>query len=210
MKKHLFFSTLFLFVSLFAFGQSVKVKTKKNPEKKQIEFFVINDSDFTQEVTLYFAEIKGLKGYDEPVTKQVAPKDKTLFLTLTWDYIYDYKYGIKKKEIRTDTDLAKMAAEKDPHMLMDFSKINEGIVIFDNVECKRCNLATSYMLDQGMDFKIVDITPNEKNAKNRDFMQKTIKEKDKNLAQYITPIFIVNGKMTHSHKDLLAFIKSLK
>ena len=197
-------------ISLFTFGQSVKVKTKKNPEKKQIEFYITNDSDFTQEVTLFFAEIKGLKGYDEPVTKQVSPKSKELFLTLTWDYIFDYKYGIKKKEVRTDGDLSRIAAQKDPHMLKDFSKVNNGIVIFDNVECKRCNQATSYLLDKGIAFKIVDITPNEKNAKNRDFMQQTIKEKDKSLTQYITPIFIVNGKMTHSHKDLEAFIKSLK
>lgn len=210
MRKQILLTTIFLLASLFSFSQSVKVKTKKNPEKKQIDFFVTNDSDFTQEVTLYFAEIKGLKGYDKPVTKQVSSKDKVLFLTLTWDYIYDYKYGIKKKEVRTEGDLSRIAAQKDPYMLKDFSKINEGIVIFDNVECKRCNIATSYMLDKGLDFKIVDITPSDKNAKNRDFMQKTIKEKDKNLAQYITPIFIVNGKMTHSHKDLEAFIKSLK
>ena len=92
----------------------------------------------------------------------------------------------------------------------NFSKINEGIVIFDNVECNRCNKSTSYMLDNNINFKIVDISPTEANAKNRDFMQKVIKEKDKNLTQYITPIFIVNGKMSHSHQDLDAFLKSLK
>ena len=210
MRKQIMITVVFLMTALFTFGQSVKVKTKKNPEKKQIEFFITNDSDFTQEVTLYFPEIKGLKGYDGPVTKQVSAKSKALFLTLTWEYLFDYKYGIKKKEVRTEADLSRIAAQKDPYMLKDFSKVNNGIVIFDNVECKRCNLATSYMLDKGLDFKIVDITPSDKNVKNRDFMQKTIKEKDKNLAQYITPIFIVNGKMTHSHKDLEAFLKTLK
>ena len=201
---------LFLALSFQMSAQSVKVSTKKNPEKKQIEFFVSNNADFTQEVTLYFPLIKGLKGYDGPVTKQVAPKSKELFLTLTWEYIFDYKYGIKKKQIKTESDLAKMAERKNPYLLKDFSKINEGIVIFDNVECNRCNKSTSYMLDNNINFKIVDISPTEANAKNRDFMQKVIKEKDKNLTQYITPIFIVNGKMSHSHQDLDAFLKSLK
>jgi len=97
-------------------------------------------------------------------------------------------------------------AEKKAHYLKDVSRINEGIVIFDDIECTRCSYATSFMMEHNIDFKIVNISDDKENL---NLMWNTIRAKGKSM-NVKTPVIMVDGELSHSHEDLQQFLKGLK
>ena len=100
-----------------------------------------------------------------------------------------------------------IAVNKEAFMLKDFSKINEGIVIFEKLECPRCNRALAFLLDNNIAFKSVDVS---KGKKENNHKMWEILKKHGITKVAATPVFLVNGKLSHSHKNLGAFLESLK
>ena len=67
-------------------------------------------------------------------------------------------------------------------------------------------MVTNYLVGNEIDFKIIDLSASKDNSK---LMWKTIKEKGASLKVKL-PVIIVDGKLTHSHKDIKAFLEALK
>ncbi|MBT8266565.1 MAG: hypothetical protein KJO41_06305 [Bacteroidia bacterium] len=206
MTKYIIRIALIFFVSISAFSQQKDIEFKIEDNDKTLSVICFNNSEVTQEVVLTLKEVKGLKGYSKPITKTLAPKSKINFIDLTYDYVYSYKLAYSKKPVITSEEKTKKLKEKNAHLLEDYTKINEGIVIFDDTECTRCSFATNFMMENNIDFKIVDISKNEENLK---LMWKTIREKGLSL-KVKTPVIMVNGEVSHSHNDLQQFLEGLK
>ena len=89
--------------------------------------------------------------------------------------------------------------------------------MFHKNNCPRCIKTTNYLLDNNIDFKWVQIPSNEQIVSNtapkelldnQSILQEKLKEK-KISGSFTTPIFMVNGKITHSHRDLDKFLAKL-
>ena len=206
MRKNLFVFALISLFSFVGFAQQKDIEFKVQDNEKTLSVICYNNSDATQEVTLTIKDIKGLKGYSKPIKKIVSPNSNVLFIDLTYEYVYSYKLAYSKKKIVTEEEKANLKEQKESHYLKDVSKINEGIVIFDDIECARCSYATNYMMEHNIDFKIVNISNNKQNL---DLMWNTIREKGKSM-NVKTPVIMVNGELSHSHDDLQQFLQGLK
>ena len=206
MKKRILISALYICVSIISIAQQKDIEFKVEDLDKNLSIICLNNSEFMQEVELTINNIKGLKGYSNPINKTLPPKSKTLFIDLTYEYIYGYELSYSKKRVESEEEKLGKAASKKLHYLDDLTKINDGIVIFDDIECARCSYATNYLMEKNVDFKIVNISNNKDNLK---LMWKTIKEKGQNM-HVKTPVIIVNGKLSHSHADLKNFLEGLR
>ncbi|NND53102.1 MAG: hypothetical protein HKN54_11940 [Flavobacteriaceae bacterium] len=199
-------AALFLCVSLLTYGQQKDIDFQIDEADNSLSIFCLNNSDSHQEVVLSILDIKGLTGYTNPIKKVLAPQTRTHFLDMTYDIVYEYKLSYTKKAVQSEEEIIAKARKKESLYLDDFSKLNEGIVIFDDIECTRCSYATNYLMEKNIDFKIVNISDNKENLK---LMWKTIKEKGHSM-HVKTPVIMVNGELSHSHTDLHNFLEGLK
>lgn len=204
--KRLLSTTFFLFflVATTIAQQNISFSTDKKPGVLTI--YGHNNSDEDLEITLTLKNIKMLKGYTKPITKLVKAKSKVNFIDLTYKYdVYTYKmsYTYKKPETELATKLKNI--NKSDYYLNDFSKIDEGIVVFDDEGCGNCRLVVNYLVGNDIDFKIISLANNKDNQK---FMWKTIKEKGASMKVKL-PVIVVNGEVSHSHSDWNAFLKKL-
>jgi glutaredoxin len=206
MKKSI---ALVILLCVFTQGwtQTKKIEFKVDKEPNALAITGYNNTDEDLEITLTIKDIKLLKGYTKPIVKVVPAKSNVLFIKLTFEYdFYKYKlsYGFKKVPSKTDKKIA--AYNKKDHYLKDVSKINEGIVVFDDEGCSRCRTVTNYLVTNDFDFKIIDLSDGKENMK---LMWKVIKEKGADM-NVKSPVIIINGELSHSHKDLKAFLEKLK
>ena len=197
---------LLLITTLLCFPQQKKIQFNVEKGSNELSFFGANNTNDDLEITLTIKDIKGLTGYEKPITKLVKAKGKELFTRLSFKYnVFKYKIAYSYKKPLTETQKAIAAYKKDDYILKDLSKLNEGIVIFDDEGCGRCRLVTNYLVANKIDFKIIDLSAGEANQK---LMWKTIKEKGASL-KVKAPVIIVNGNLSHSHQDLKKFLESL-
>jgi len=196
----------YLLISFSSIAQKKVIEIETINQDNTIQLYGVNNTNFTHEVTLILPVHKGLKGYTKPVTKKIKPNSKLLFVTLSYKGAYSYNMSLSFKLTMTEQEKKMIAKKKKGHILKDFSKIKEGIVIFDKIECPRCNRAIAFLIDNNIAFKSVDINEKEDNNKK---MWETLKANGVN-GKIATPVFLVNGKLSHSHKNLGAFLESLK
>jgi glutaredoxin len=206
MKKSIALIVL-LCVFLQGWTQSKNIEFKVDKDTNALNITGYNNTDEDLEITLIIKDIKLLKGYTKPITKVVPAKSNTLFVKLTFEYdFYKYKISYSFKKVPTKIDNKIAAYNKKNYYLKDVSKINEGIVVFDDEGCGNCRLVTNYLVANNFDFKIVDLSAGKENTK---LMWKMIKEKGADM-NVKSPVIIVNGKLSHSHKDLKVFLESMK
>lgn len=205
---------VFLFFGFLSFAQQEFVQFPVAEKGDSIIIYGYNKLSKPLEVTLTLTNLKNLSGYSNPITKKVPGKAKVVFTTLNFKNPYSYNLSftyqiVKPSKITAAKKLFNKrvaSANLISYYLKDRSKINEGIVIFDDGNCGRTRLATNFFIGNEIDFKIINIQDNVRNTK---LMWNTLKEKGANL-NFQTPIIIVNGVLSHSHKDLPAFLEELK
>lgn len=206
MKKSIALIVL-LCVFLQGWTQSKNIEFKVDKEPNALVITGYNHTDEALEITLIIKDIKLLKGYTKPIVKIVPPKSNILFVKLTFEYdFYKYKLSYSFKEVETKIDKKIAAYNKKDYYLKDVSKINEGIVVFDDEGCGRCQLVTNYLVANDIDFKIIDLSTGKESTK---LMWKIIKEKGADM-NVKAPVIIINGELSHSHKDLKTFLESIK
>ena len=198
---------LFILITTCSFSQKKNIEFKVEKKDKALIINGVNNTKKPLVVTLTIKDIKGLNGYNGPIVKTVPANSNILFTQLTHELdVYEYKLSYTYKNVETEAEKIIKNTNKEDFYLKDISKINEGIVIFDDEGCGRCDLVTNYLIGNKIDFKIINIANNEENTK---LMWKTIKEKGASL-QVKAPVIIVDGKLSHSHLDLKKFLETLK
>ncbi len=207
MKNPIYFITCVLLISFSMNAQKKAIAFEVIKNSNSLEWVCTNNTNITQKITLILKKHEGLKGYKNPVTLLVKPKSKQLFLNVSFNGAYNYNWSYTFISAMTKQEKDAIVVSKEAFMLKDFSKINEGIVIFDKIECPRCNRALAFLLDNNIAFKSVDVSKGKK--LNNHKMWEILNENG--ITEVIsTPVFLVNGELSHSHKNLGAFLESLK
>ena len=195
------------FISLEGIAQKKNIEFKTEKGKNVLSIYGYNNTKEPLDITLTIKDIKMLKGYSKPITKRVPANQKVKFIDLTFEYdVFQYKLSYTYKKVPTEQDKKMAAYKKKDHYLQDVSHINEGIVVFDDEGCGRCRTVTNFLVANDIDFKIVDLSQGAENTK---LMWKMVKEKGASM-KVKAPVIMVDGQLSHSHKDLNAFLRGLK
>jgi len=205
--KYFFVTFLIAVFSLNLGAQENPVRIDVEKGKSSIRFYATNDLSVTQQVELKILEIKGLKGYSKPIVKSVPPGEKRLMVSLITNGAYSYKTSYTYIGKPSQAEQYALKKKKEEKLMKDNEDIMQGIVVFEKNGCSRCNLATSFLLDNDIDFKIIDVS--EKNGKGNRLMWDLIRNDGHNGGQILTPVFLVDGKLSHTHKDLNMFLAGL-
>lgn len=205
MKKILLL--FFSFITILASSQKKDVEFQVKKGNNRITFKGINNSEFDQEVTLYFKSISGLYGYSKPVTKTIPAKKKINFMELRFNGKYSYNYYFNTKAKPTQQQKSNWKAKVASHKITKDSKLDKGIVVFSKDGCSRCKLTVDYFIKNNVDFTLVNIS---ESRDHKQLMWKTIRDGGENLKRVSTPVILVEGKVFHQFKNLKGFLKTLK
>jgi len=209
MKKiHLFISFLLIISIGYSQKNQVEVLTKKNKDNYVLS--ATNHSNVQQEITLTLT-VENLRGYKKPVTKLIPAKSTIEIITLTFikgkGNKYSSKYTYKPKP--TKEELAFQGKRLKEKSMEDIGDITKGIVVFSKDGCSRCHYTTSYLLDNDIDFKLLNTSEN----KDYNHLMWTLLKEDNPVSSIKTvtmPVILINGKLSHSMKDLKSFVAGLK
>lgn len=211
--------TLYLVIILICnniIAQDFAVTLSKNKIGKNYGIYATNNSNETQLVTL-FVETKNYKPHPSEVKKTVTPKDSVLMIRLrpvpgkkssfSLKYVYEAKPSQAEQKVK-ETALKKLT-------FIEGDDINKGIVVFDKDDCSRCDRTTSYLLDNKIPFKRIQIPTAEqrKSGKVPAHLKNNLELLWKIMGpvgRFTTPVIVVDGVVSHSHEDLIKFLVKLK
>lgn len=211
-SNHLILMKKLLLIALISLpyigsSQKKKVEFQIKKGKNKIVFKGINKSDFDQEVVLYFNKISGLYGYSSPIKKTIPAKSKIEFLELRFNGKYSYNYSFRNKSTPTLEQQKAYEAKLQRYKFKEEDSLLNGIVLFSKDGCSRCKITQDYLMQNNVDFKIINIS---ESKSNNDLMWKTIRDNGEKINSVPTPVVLVNGEVKHSFKNLNKFLKSLK
>ncbi len=205
MSKAFYCAVVFLcFSPLWSQSDNIEIVDEQNDRDLVIK--AINHSDLRQELVLEI-EATNLSGYNGPITKLIASKDTVIMTNLTiipgqWSYRTKCVFTPKP----TDSEIALQDEGLKEKNLKEVQDLGKGIVLFYQDGCPRCAYVTTFMLNNGIAFKIFDITNNENDNQ---MMWNLIKMEAPELEKVTLPVFLVNGKISYNIEDLKGYTKNL-
>ena len=217
-KMKVFISGLIWLISFWVQAQQYNVNLKTYKEDKSVSIYAYNNTSISHEVTL-FLTTEGYRKHSNEITKMVEPKDSVLMAKLIGIPDKGQKMTTRYRFYPRATSAERKAKEKqlDKRAIGTNDDINTGIVIFDKSDCSRCENATSYLLDQGLEFKWIPLPTNDQVSTNDmpDYLRTNRKILIQKLQEngifgtFTTPVIIVDGVLTHSHANLTQFLTTL-
>ncbi len=206
----IFFLLLFCSTTLTLHSQKHKVEvfTKKNKDSYVLN--AKNNSNVQQEVTLTLT-VKNLRGYKNPITKLVPANSTKEIVTLTFikgkANKVTTRYTYKPKPTQEEINLRKKQLEEKA--IENVGDVSKGIVVFSKDGCSRCHYATSYLLDNHIDFKLLNTTENKDYKKLMwILLRKNLPASD--LKSVIMPVILIDGELSYNMKNLKTFVANLK
>lgn len=200
--KHTLILAIFLLQAVTMTAQSSPIEIEEKKMPGSIEFFASNSSDTDIEVTFALDKIKGVKGYSKPVTKVIASKERTFLLKIYTTGAYTYRQNLQMAMASNGTS---SMASKVPNKGTEIKELTKGIVMFDKTGCGRCTMAGNYLFDHGVKFKVLNIGKEE----NQQLMNQMMREQGFKGGRFQTPVLVVDGVISHSHKNLNKFLRKL-
>jgi len=192
-------TTLVLSISTFA-QSPIAIEEVKVPGG--IEFIAHSQSDSDVELTLSLSQLKKVKGYTKPVTEIIPAGEAVKILRIKTFHGYTYKYEIElvmsSPSTRSTADLPSKNSSYD-------KSLDKGIVLFHQTTCQRCTYAGNYLVENGVPFTPLDIADAENNA----LMWKKLREQGFTGSGFQTPAIMVDGEISHSHKNIKKFMSQL-
>ncbi|MCK7590500.1 hypothetical protein M0G43_07950 [Subsaxibacter sp. CAU 1640] len=210
---------LFLFALLSIYiGQAqqkdVKIATVKTDS--DIAFNAINHSDVDQEVTLTL-KVLNLRGYTRPVTKTVPANDtlEMVKVLIVKNKKYSYTSNYTYKPVSVDDSKPNGIVITDMNMLKrlmiekttrDVGDYNEGLVVFIKDGCPRSQLTAKHLIENGVDFRIVNIS---RDAKHDQLLWEILRKDTPMLQSFAFPVVINNGEVAYNMQDLQGYLDEL-
>jgi glutaredoxin len=221
--KHKINLLILVLFTVLGYAQKKDIEITTNQNDKGVIFNAVNNSNVQQEVTLILT-IENLTGYKAPITKLVPPNSTVEMVKLffvknkKWNYSsnYSYKPSMSKSEViankKKQDEKAKADAlaynkkikQKTTNDVGDYKK---GIVVFSKDGCPRCHYTTSYMLDNNIDFRMINTTIDDKQSK---LMLDILRMENPNISTFTFPVVIIDGKVSYSIDDLKGFVSKIK
>lgn len=195
---------LMLAFTVSAQSSPLQIEEKKVPGG--IEFYCHNSSAKTFEITFKLSKTKNIKGYSNPVKKDVPAKGSVLLLEITTfpGYSFSYSTGIMEKPsiagVRSPKSKSSVTVPYTPEAL------TKGVILFDKTDCARCSFAGNYMVENKIPFTVLDISEDANNQ----LMWKVLNDQGFKGRSFQTPAIMVDGEISHSHKSLEKFLAQLR
>lgn len=185
--------------------------------------YAYNNTDLTYEVTVTLKDMVGFKEIPSKViTKLVPPQDSLLIVKLVYDKKRASSVVPKNKtgftyHPKINMDEQKALRQKMSDYVWDKKDdINKGIVVFDKPNKSRSTFTLNYLIDKNIPFKWIElpskfIKNNKKKQlkRNQKLFNSIIKKNDFKLYESLSPVYMINGKLTYSLKDLYKNIPSM-
>lgn len=200
-KTILFLGILTHSIPFFSQDKQVDIIEVRN--EKGFVLNAINYTDLRQKITLEVTATN-LIGYKKPITKFVAAKDTIPMINLffingkRWGYTSNYTYIPRP----TETEIALQNERLKEKTLKSVDGLKDGIVLFYRDGCPRCAYATTYMLNNNIEFKMLDATGNENNNR---LMWDLIQLENPEMRRVQFPVFLINGDISYNIEDLKGF-----
>jgi len=197
--KKLVALTIVLF-SITAFSQSQDIEIIADRSTDGVTLFCKNNTNTTQQITLTLKQLEGLKGYTEPIKKDVSAGAKVTFVELkaeTEHYMYATSYTYEPAHLANERALIIKRLKKE-------NNIREGIVIFNKTGCSRCSRTTSYLTDNNIDFRVLST----KEYENKLLMTQLLLENGI-ITSVKMPVMLIDGKLANNQGDLGEFLATL-
>lgn len=180
------------------FAQTDAVFLKAHEHEDRLEFWVHNTTNDPIEVTLDLDNVDNLRGNKRKTTASVPANGKILIKDLKIKGEYSFNYELEKRY--SEETLA--SKERNPNNV----NIDEGIVVFNKPGCPRCAFLVGYLMENDIDFQLLDLD----DRKVKKFMYKLLEDSGVYEKRVMTPIVVVNQKISYSHQDLEGFAEELK
>ena len=141
----------------------------------------------------------------------IPAKSTTEIATLTFikgkSNKYSSKYSYRPKPTQEELDFQKKRLEEKA--IESIGDISKGIVVFSKDGCTRCHFTTSYLLDNNVDFKLLNTTENKEYNK---LMWALLKRKlpESTLKSVVMPVILIDGELSYNMKDIKTFVTNLK
>jgi len=205
MKKSKLIVLLFLGIGQLLFSQK-RIKLETFEAKKGTVFFIENKTNFTQKVTLIITSNFFKNGY-KTIVKKIKPRQKKKFYRLKHKekVVFTTNVETKKKATKKQLKLeAKKIAER--HFDLATDNVDKGIVIFSKKSCSRCRLAERILDENNIKFKRIAI---DESPEGKKLMWQKIRGDSNEYKRIKTPVIIIDGKVSYSHKNLVQFVKDI-
>lgn len=203
--------TLVLICTLIAFiGYSQKKDIEVVSVKSEDAFILsaINNSNVQQEITLTVVQ-KNLKGYSIPITKLIPSKSNVELIILFFikNKRSECSYSYTFKPSLTDEEKIIQEQKLKEKTVTKLNNLKEGIIVFSKDGCPRCHYTTRYLIDNNIDFRLVDVTNNKEQNKT---MWEFVKLENPIIETLKMPVLIYNGEVLYNIENLKEFIPTLK
>ena len=201
MKNLLFLLSMFFLYSTIITAQSSPIQIEEKQVPGGIEFYCHSNASTDFEITFGLEKTRNIKGYSKPIKKLVPAKESILLLKIqtSQGHAYTYTTQLRQKQAGSRSAANSFGQSKmaDDH--------NKGIVLFDKTGCGRCTMAGNYLFDHGVKFTVLNISKDENNA----LMWEKLREQGFRGKRFQTPAIMVDGEISHSHKNLEKFLRKL-
>ena len=213
--KHILIQAVFFFYCFIAagalgFAQEKPVAVAVEERGNHLVFEVTNTTTITREITLTLTKREGLRGNARPVTKVVGAGQTVPFYNMTFKGPYRWSYKSNHKPKPTVAEQEALDEAKLAYMIDSLNDIDitKGILVFDKTGCPRCHMTTSYLMDNNIDFKLLNVTENTEYQK---LMWALLRKNNvsPDTKEILMPVIMINGKLTHTHEDLRTFLKTI-
>lgn len=195
MRAILILMLCFFTIGAIAQTDAVKLETKENGNR--LEFWVSNTTDYPMEVELFVFNRENLRGR-KTTQASIPAHDKVLVRKMKIKGEYSFNYELKKSY----SEEALASKEKN----IDDVDIHNGIIVFNKKGCSRCQFLVNYLMDNEIDFQLMDLGVDT----NKEFMYGLLEDSGVYKKKVMTPIVVVDDKISYSHENLEQFALGLK
>lgn len=218
MKK--FITFILISVCFYGTAQDNPVSIARARKGNVESIYFKNNTNVTYEATIKLRNVSGYKTKSGDYSKVIKPKDSVLVIRLvplngktpSLSMSYNYKPKMTKEEVtNTRNELVKYAYKKG-------DDLSQGIVLFERSNCSRCHIAISYLLENNIPFKWVELPTNEQirnknltpELKENQILYDLINAQNGYVSyETMTPSFIVNGTYSPKQDNMMEYLKAL-
>ena len=206
MKKALLTITGILILALSMTAQSAPFKIEEKKVPGGIEFYCHSSHSKACEITFTLDQIRNVKGYSKPVVKAIPANGSVLLLKISTADGFKYRYSTQFKEKRSMSNAKPVSSNTGKTVPYTPEVLKKGIVLFDKTGCGRCTYAGNYMITNNIPFTVLNISEYE----NNELMWQALRDQGFKGKRFQTPAIMVDGEISHSHKNLETFLAKLK
>lgn len=206
MKKYVSIIALVL-ITLISYSQEKEIEVISSKDDKGFILSAKNNTNVQYEVLLTVFP-KNLKGYSKPI-KKLVPANSSIQMTkllFIRNKPSSLKYNYSFKQMLTAAEKANFKNELNKKVVTELKNMSEGIVVFSKDGCSRCHYTTSFLLNNEIDFRLINTSTN--NSLNK-LMWELVKAKTPSIEKLTMPVILVKGKLSYNIENLKEMVSNL-